>query len=238
LRWGKPYKKYLLPVIFAPNLTIYYENGRILPSLRSPYMKITKSKLKQLIKEELQNIMEADEDAASVKANKIANPPAEFRDTARVVKSEEEAMKLGDKGFEGTFFFFKKPEDPSGDFKYVQKKNGKYEGSSSGSAMKVWRSIQTPIPVQTSNPYIKMLGFTTNLGRAIGEAMKDGDVLVVDMREAFSETEPVDYDKLFTAAEKSKKRKIRRDDREKDLEAEKATQDSQRRRQALRYRGS
>jgi hypothetical protein len=83
-----------------------------------------------------------------------------------------------------------------------------------------------------------MLGFTTNLGRAIGEAMKDGDVLVVDMREAFSETEPVDYDKLFTAAEKSKKRKIRRDDREKDLEAEKATQDSQRRRQALRYRGS
>jgi len=59
LCWGKPYKKYPLPIIFAPNLTIYYENGIILPSLRSPYMKITKSKLKQLIKEELQSIMEA-----------------------------------------------------------------------------------------------------------------------------------------------------------------------------------
>ena len=196
-------------------------------------MKITKSKLKQLIKEELQSIMEADEDAASIKANKIANPPAEFRDTARVVKSEEEAMKLGDEEFEGTFFFFKK--DPSGDFEYVQKKNGKYKGNGSGSAMKVWRSIQTPIPVQTSNPYIKMLGFTTNLGRAIGEAMKDGDVLVVDMREAFSETEPVDYDKLSKAAEKSK-RKSRRF--EKPDEDDKAIEDDQRRRAALRYRGS
>ena len=57
--WKKIYLSFAYLVIFAPNLTIYYENGIIMPSLRSPYMKITKSKLKQLIKEELQSIMEA-----------------------------------------------------------------------------------------------------------------------------------------------------------------------------------
>ena len=197
-------------------------------------MKITKSKLKQLIKEELQHIVNEQEDAA--KASKIANPPAEFKDTARVVKSEEEAKRLGDGEFEGTYFFFKKPDDRSGRFEYFQMRNGKRVTSGSEvTAMKAWRGIRTPIPAQTSNPYIKMLGFTTNLGRAIGNAMDDGDVLVVDMREAFSETEPVDYDKLQKAAEKSK-RKSRRF--EKPDEDDEAIERSQRRRQALRYRGS